>query len=87
LRHPPLGVAAQRGDDGKAVQQMVREHFRRIAHRRQVINLVPLGEQVQVGEQPGGLLLRERQAQRLRACCQFSGPRRGHGTTPHTGRP
>ncbi len=67
------------GDDAEAVQQVPRNHLVRIAHRGQVVGLVPLDQQVRVAQQPflhrGG----EHHTQGLGALAQFVGLNRaGH---------
>jgi hypothetical protein len=46
-----LGLVLQRPDDGQTVQQVMREHFRFVAHRREVVNLVPLLDESKVAKQ------------------------------------
>ena len=47
-RSPRLGgqMALQGGHRRQTIEQMVGEHFLRVAHRRQVVHLVPLLQQV-----------------------------------------
>ncbi|MNJ67274.1 hypothetical protein D3C77_634330 [compost metagenome] len=58
---------------------MARDHFVGIAHRREVVGLVPFDQQGQVGEQLGLLLFTERYAQLGSALDQFFGMASGHG--------
>jgi hypothetical protein len=53
-------------DDGQAVHEVVAQHLRRLTHCRQVVDLVPLLEQRQVGEQLVELGVAEFQAKCLR---------------------
>ena len=48
---PVLQMLLQRRDRRQTVEQMVREHLGRVAHSRQVVDLVPLADQVLVVEQ------------------------------------
>ena len=63
-RRPALRVTNQRRDDGQAVEQVVRQHLGRVAHGGQVVNLVPLGEQIEIRQQLRVLRGRETQAKR-----------------------
>ena len=47
----PGHCALQRRDHRQAVEQMMRQHRRRVAHRRQVVDLVPLEDERAVGQQ------------------------------------
>jgi len=56
-------VLAQRPHDRKAVQQMVCQHLLWVPNRRQVVNLIPFGDQVLVGQQLRNLRVGQNQAQ------------------------
>ncbi len=60
-------LATQRCDHGQAVQQMVRQHRRRIAQRGQVVDLVPLEDQYAVGQQRARIA--RSASARPSACC------------------
>ena len=50
-RRAALEVAVQRRQGRQAVEQMLMHHLLRVAHRAQVVGLVPLLQQVQIGKQ------------------------------------
>ncbi|OMP13082.1 hypothetical protein COLO4_02314 [Corchorus olitorius] len=67
------------GDDAEAVQQVPRDHLVGIAHRGEVVGLVPLDQQVQVAQQALFHGDGQRHAERLGALAQFVGLNRaGH---------
>jgi hypothetical protein len=62
-------VALQRCDDGQTVDQMVAQHLCRVAHGGQVVDLVPLLQQGQVGQQLVELGVAEIQAKFAGGTC------------------
>ena len=69
--HRPSPTCWQQGPDGRqAVEQVVGQHLGRVAHGRQVVDLVPLLEQSQVVEQQVDLTRVKRELERLQAGLQ-----------------
>lgn len=66
-QRPPAGMRPQRRDQRQAVQHVMGQHVGGVAHRRQVVDPVPLEQQIEVGQQALDLPLVQRQAKRLRA--------------------
>jgi len=71
-QRPPTRMRLQRRDHGQTVHQVLHQHLLRLAHRRQVVDLVPPGQQVQIGQQLVDPPIVQRQAQGLHpgAQCQ-----------------
>ncbi|MNR29703.1 hypothetical protein D3C85_1471080 [compost metagenome] len=63
--------------DAQAVEQMAGHHFVRIAHGGQVVGLVPLDQQGQVGQQLCLLGLAQLDTELAGACGQLFGVLRG----------
>ena len=61
--HQGRQLATQRRNHRQAVEQMVGEHFLRVTHRREVVDLGPFGNQVHVIQQLGLLVIGQGQAQ------------------------
>ena len=58
-----LKMGGQWRHSGQAVHQMVGHHLSGVAHRRQVVNPRPLGNEIQVGQQRVNLSRRQGQTQ------------------------
>ena len=82
LRH----MAAQRRHGGQAVEQVVREHFLRVTHGRQVVHLVPLLQQREELQQTQELRIVQPQRQRLGTRAQALHQHIAHATTPSSAR-
>ena len=60
-------MAQQSGYGSQTVEQMMRQHFLRVTHRGQVVDLVPLLQQIHEGHEQINLCRSQLQLQRLNA--------------------